>query len=217
MHSRTRIKVCGITSAEDAKEAIEAGVDAVGFIFAEKSPRYISPEKVKEIVAQLPPFIHYVGVFVDKDPIEIEEIIEYCGLSYVQLHGSEDAEYCRKLAQAATPCKVIKAFRVSSRTLASDFTPYEETVKGFLLDTHVEGQEGGTGKPFDWSIIQSLKLQLPMILAGGLTPENAAEAVRAVRPFAIDVNSGVEDEPGKKNYEKLRRLVKNVAAADADF
>lgn len=217
MHSRTRIKVCGITSAEDAKEAIGIGVDAIGFIFAESSPRFISPEKAKEIVTQLPPFIHYVGVFVDKDPVEIQEIIEYCGLSYVQLHGSEDAEYCQKLAQAATPCKLIKAFRVGSRTMAADFTPYEDSVKGFLLDTYMEGQEGGTGRPFDWSIVESLKLQLPVILAGGLNPENVAEAIRSVRPFAIDLNSGVETEPGKKDLAKLRNLVEIVAGVDTEL
>ena len=217
MHSRTRIKVCGITSAEDAKGAIRIGVDAIGFIFAENSPRYISPEKAKEIVTQLPPFIHFVGVFVDKDPVEIQEIIEYCGLSYVQLHGSEDAEYCQKLAQAATPCKVIKAFRVCPRSMAADFTSYEDSVKGFLLDTYVDGREGGTGKPFDWSIVESLKLQLPVILAGGLTQDNVAEAIRAVRPFAIDVNSGVETEPGKKNLAKLRNLVDIVAGVDTEL
>lgn len=216
MHSRTRIKVCGITSAEDAADAIQAGVDALGFIFVESSPRYISPEKAKEIIAQLPPFIHYVGVFVDNDPIEVEEIIDYCGLSFVQLHGKEDAAYCQKLAQVATPCKIIKAFRVGNKSLAADFKPYEEVVKGFLLDTYVDGKEGGTGKPFDWSIIESLNLQLPIILAGGLTPDNAAEAVRGVRPFAIDVNSGVEIEPGKKNIEQLRVLVQRVAAADKE-
>jgi phosphoribosylanthranilate isomerase len=217
MHSRTRIKVCGITSTEDAKGAIQIGVDAIGFIFAENSPRYISPEKAKEIVTQLPPFIHFVGVFVDKDPIEIQEIIEYCGLSYVQLHGGEDAEYCRKLAQAATPCMLIKAFRVGSRTMAADFTSYEDSVKGFLLDTYIEGQKGGTGKSFDWSIIESLKLQLPVILAGGLTPENVAEAIRTVRPFAIDLNSGVEEEPGKKDLARLRSLVKVVDGVDAEL
>lgn len=216
MHSRTRIKVCGITCIDDAEAAILAGVDALGFIFVESSPRYVSPEQAKNIISQLPPFIHYVGVFVDKDPVEVEEIVDYCGLSYVQLHGKEDAEYCQKLAQVATPCQVIKAFRVGKRSLAADFKPYEEAVKGFLLDTYVEGQEGGTGKPFDWSLIESLNLQLPIILAGGLTPENAADAVRVVKPFAIDINSGVEEEPGKKDVSKLRSLVASVGAVDKD-
>jgi phosphoribosylanthranilate isomerase len=216
MYSKTRIKVCGITSVEDAREAIRLGVDALGFIFVESSPRYISPEKVKEIVAQLPPFVNMVGVFVNGDPVEIEEIVDYCGLTHVQLHGDEDGEYCQKLAQAATPCRIIKAFRVSSRTMAADFAPYEETVTGFLLDTYVEGQEGGTGKVFDWSRIESLRLRLPIILAGGLGLENVAEAIRQVRPFAIDVNSGVEEEPGKKDHAKLRQLVELVRLAEID-
>jgi phosphoribosylanthranilate isomerase len=215
MHSRTRIKVCGITNIDDAREAIKAGADALGFIFVESSPRYISPEKTKEIVAQLPPFVQYVGVFVNEDPVEVEEIIEYCGLSCVQLHGSEDAEYCRELSHAATPCVVIKAFRIDARAIAADFQPYAESVKGFLLDTYAEGQEGGTGKTFDWAIIKSLNLKLPIILAGGLNPENAAEAVRAVRPFAIDINSGIEEQPGKKDYAKLHSLVTSVILADS--
>lgn len=214
MHSRTRIKVCGITTTEDAKEAIRLGVDAIGFIFAEKSPRYITPEKAKEIVAELPPFVHFVGVFVDTDPVEVEEIIEYCDLSTVQLHGNEDPEYCQKLSQAAKSCRVIKAFRVGESTVASEFTTYEDCVEGFLLDTYVKGQEGGTGHPFDWSIIESLNLKLPVILAGGLGPGNIAEAISQVKPFAVDVNSGVEESPGKKNHEKLSALVVSVIAAD---
>lgn len=214
MHSRTRIKVCGITNADDAIAAINLGVDAIGFIFAESSPRYISPEDAKEIVADLPPFIHIVGVFVDKDPVEIEEIIDYCGLTHVQLHGSEDAEYCAKLAQNANPCMLIKAIRVGSSSKAEDFAPYQDIVKGFLLDTFVEGQEGGTGKTFDWAMIESLDLKLPVILAGGLTPENISDAIRAVRPFAVDVNSGVEREPGRKNIDKLEALVKQVISTD---
>lgn len=215
MHSRTRIKVCGITTAEDAKEAIRLGVDAIGFIFVENSPRYISPEKAKEIVMQLPPFIHLVGVFVNCDPVEVEEIIEYCGLTHVQLHGSEDVDYCLRLSQDATPCRVLKAFRVGPESTAADFLPYEQAVSGFLLDTYVEGQEGGTGRPFDWSVIEALQLKLPLILAGGLSPENVAEAVQNVRPYAIDVNSGVEDEPGRKNPDKMRLLVESVGRVDS--
>lgn len=215
MHRRTRIKVCGITTIEDAEEAIRCGVDGIGFIFAEKSPRYISPDKAKEIVANLPPFIHVVGVFVDADPVEVQEIIDYCGLTHVQLHGSEDVEYCTKLSQdAASPCRVIKAFRVGPHSKPGDFQPYENSVKGYLLDTFVDGQEGGTGRVFNWSVVDSLDIQQPIFLAGGLTPENIAEAIKTVRPFAVDVNSGVEDEPGKKNYQKIQEMVDQVRKAD---
>jgi len=198
MHSRTRIKVCGITTVEDAKEAIRVGVDAIGFIFAEKSPRYISPEKVKEIVAQLVPFVHLVGVFVDSDPVEVQEIIDYCGLTHVQLHGSEDEEYCEKLAQAATPCRLLKAFRVGRETTAADFTPYVDSVKGY-------------------PIIESLGLKQPIILAGGISAENVAQAIKSVRPFAVDVNSGVEDEPGRKDHAKLQQFVELVRGVDREL
>lgn len=207
MQNRTRVKVCGITNVEDALGALERGVDALGFIFAESSPRYISPEDAREITLHLPPLVNCVGVFVDKDPVEIEEIIEYCYLNAVQLHGGEDPEYCRKLAHSVSPCRLIKAFRVGRETQASDFEPYEDAVSAYLLDTYVKGQEGGTGQTFDWQIIERLKLVRPLILAGGLEPENVVEAISAVRPFAIDVNSGVEEEPGKKDMLKLETLL----------
>lgn len=202
--------MCGVTNIEDAIEAIDAGVDALGFIFVEKSPRYIAPEQAKEIVSQLPPLISFVGVFVDQDPVEVMEIIEYCGLSYVQLHGNEDPDYCEKLSHTASPCKIIKAFRVGTGSREADFSPYQECVTGYLLDTYVEGQEGGTGRSFDWTIIESLDLRCPVILAGGLTPENVVEALQVVHPFAIDINSGVEEQPGKKDYTKLHALLEQV-------
>lgn len=215
MHRRTRIKMCGITNIEDAEEGIRAGVDALGFIFVEDSPRYIEPEKVKEIVEQLSPFVDLVGVFVDRENVEVQEIIDYCGLSYAQLHGSESPEYCSQIAYSASPCKVIKAFRVGPATTPADFHPYQNEVQGFLLDTFVAEQTGGTGRVFDWGIVPSLGLQRPVILAGGLTPENVAEAIEKVQPFAIDVNSGIELRPGLKDYDKLRVLFEEVRRADS--
>ena len=214
MHRRTRIKMCGITNIEDAEEGIRAGVDALGFIFVEDSPRYIEPEKAKEIVEQLSPFVDLVGVFVDRENVEVQEIIDYCGLSYAQLHGSESPEYCSQIAYAASPCKVIKAFRVGPNTAAAEFHPYQNEVQGYLLDTYVADQAGGTGRTFDWEIVRSLELQRPVILAGGLTPENVGEAILKVQPFAIDVNSGVELRPGLKDYDKLGALVEEVRKAD---
>lgn len=214
MHRRTRIKMCGITNIEDAEEGIRAGVDALGFIFVEDSPRYIEPEKAKEIVEQLSPFVDLVGVFVDRENVEVQEIIDYCGLSYAQLHGSESPEYCSQIAYAASPCKVIKAFRVGPNTTAAEFHPYQNEVQGFLLDTYVADQAGGTGRTFDWEIVRSLELQRPVILAGGLTPENVGEAILKVQPFAIDVNSGVELRPGLKDYDKLGALLEEVRKAD---
>lgn len=214
MHRRTRIKMCGITNIEDAEEGIRAGVDALGFIFVENSPRYIEPEKAKEIVANLAPFVDLVGVFVDRENVEVQEIVDYCGLSYVQLHGNESPEYCDLLAYAASPCKIIKAFRVGAKAVPADFQPYQDVVQGFLLDTYSAERAGGTGQPFDWQVINSLDLRRPVILAGGLTPENVGAAIRQVQPFAIDVNSGVELRPGLKDYEKLRLLLEEVRQAD---
>lgn len=214
MHRRTRIKMCGITNIEDAEEGIRAGVDALGFIFVESSPRHIEPEKVKEIVANLSPFVDLVGVFVDQENVEVQEIVDYCGLSYVQLHGSETPEYCSQLAYASSPCKIIKAFRVGKHCVPADFSPYRDVVQGFLLDTYADDQIGGTGKTFDWNIIGKLALDRPIILAGGLTAENVGMAIKEVRPFAIDINSGVEMRPGLKDYGKLQALVEEVRRAD---
>jgi phosphoribosylanthranilate isomerase len=215
MNARTRIKMCGTTNIGDAREAVSTGVDALGFIFVAKSPRNISVEKAKEIVACLPPFVDLVGVFIDRDMQEIVEIVREVGLSYVQLHGAEDSGYCRQVARMSAPCKVIKAFRIGPESREADFAAYNDVVRGFLLDTYVKGQAGGTGQTFDWRLIEGLNLQRPLILAGGLQPENILEAIRIVRPFAVDVNSGVEISPGIKDHTKLHQLVTQVRLADS--
>ena len=217
MAGRTRIKMCGITNRYDAEEGVSAGVDALGFIFVDASPRHVSPELARGIIADLPPFVDCVGVFVDRDAREVEEIITSCGLSHVQLHGSEEPRYCERLARSASPCKVIKAFRVGEETEADLFAPYNDVVRGFLLDTYSKGIAGGTGISFDWQIIDRLRLQSPLILAGGLGPDNVREAIKQVRPFAIDVNSGVEWTPGMKNAEKVHAFMAQVRLADQDM
>ena len=214
--ARTRVKMCGITNRFDAEEGVLAGVDALGFIFAEASPRYVSPELARGIISELPPFVDCVGVFVDHDLQEVADIIVSCGLSHAQLHGNEDPEYCARLASSAAPCKVIKAFRVGGETGADLFVPYEDVVQGFLLDTYSKGIAGGTGVSFDWQIIDRLRLQLPLILAGGLGPENVREAITQVQPFAVDVNSGVEWTPGMKKAEKVHAFMAQVRLADQD-
>jgi phosphoribosylanthranilate isomerase len=207
---RIRIKMCGTTNLEDALTAVEAGVDAVGFIFYKKSPRDVDPEVARIIIEQLPPFVDTVGVFVDRDREEVEEIIRFCGLGYAQLHGQESAKYCERLARFTAPCQVIKALRVGGHLQARDITPYNDCVKGFLLDTYQKGVKGGTGQRFDWSLIQDLKLQRDVILAGGLDPDNVQEALTAVRPYALDVNSGVEINPRQKDHELIRRFIRQV-------
>ncbi len=213
---RTRIKMCGTTNLEDARVAVQSGVDALGFIFVTGSQRCITVQKAGEIIACLPPFVDRVGVFMDHDLQEMIRIVREAGLSYLQLHGDEDPDYCLQAGRMAAPCKVIKAFRVGDRSRAEDFLKYNDAVQGFLLDTYVKGQAGGTGATFDWRVIETLDLQRPVILAGGLEPDNILDAVRAVRPYGIDVNSGVERSPGIKDHAKLRALIAGVRLADGD-
>ena len=213
MIKRTRIKMCGVTNLEDALEGVRAGVDALGFIFVDQSARNVEPKLVREIIGDLPPFVDCVGVFVDREREEVEEIVEYCRLSYAQLHGCEDPKYCERLARFSAPCQVVKAFRVGPDSRAEDFMPYENSVRGYLLDTYTKELAGGTGQTFDWQIVEQLQLQLPLILAGGLDPENVAEAIRVLRPFGVDVNSGIEIQPGLKDHEKLHAFVEAVRQA----
>lgn len=207
---RIRIKICGNTRHDDATTAVQAGVDALGFIFFENSPRHIDPEEAKFIIEQLPPFVDIVGVFVDKKRKEVEEIIDYCRLDYVQLHGKESPKYCERLTRMAAPCQVIKALRVGPQLTAEQIDPYKPHVKGFLLDTYEKGTVGGTGKKFDWSTIDELYLQKPFLLAGGLGVENIMDALEHVCPYGVDANSGLEKEPGVKDHGLIRAFVKKV-------
>jgi phosphoribosylanthranilate isomerase len=215
MKTRTRIKICGITTITDARAAIDAGVDALGCIFAEKSPRCISIAKAKKVAVCLPPFVDLVGVFFDQSLLEVVEIVREVGLTCAQLHGGEDPDYCRQVARMAAPCKVIKAFRIGAESQAAAFVRYNDVVCGFLLDTYIKGQAGGTGRVFDWRLIEDFDLQRPVILSGGLRPENILEAIRTARPFGVDVNSGVEVTPGIKDHQKLHQLIDQVRLADS--
>jgi phosphoribosylanthranilate isomerase len=209
MPQRTRVKMCGTTRLEDAQAAVCYGVDALGFIFYAKSPRYISLEQAAEIIKQLPPLVDRVGVFVNAS-IEEVAMAAGAGLSYLQLHGNESPEYCRDIRKQLPFCGIIKAFRVGEESRPEDFTPYNECVDAFLLDTYVQGASGGTGKVFDWSIIESLKLKRPIFLAGGLSSGNVVNAISEVRPFAVDINSGVESQPGVKDHLRLGNLLQLV-------
>ena len=202
MAFRTRIKICGITCQEDARAAVAAGADGVGFIFVEQSPRLIEPDMVRAITGELPPFVDRVGVFRDEEIEVVQEIIEYCRLSLVQLHGSESPEYCRKIS-----CKVIKAFSIRPESGSEELAAYADVASGFLLDTYHKHMAGGTGISFDWTLVEQVKPPGPVILAGGLTPENVGEAIRQVKPFAVDVSSGVEYQPGRKDVDKLKETV----------
>ncbi|MBI3944915.1 MAG: phosphoribosylanthranilate isomerase [Armatimonadetes bacterium] len=211
---RTRIKVCGITRPGDAIGAVADGVDALGFIFAE-SPRRITPEQAGAIITRaVPPLVSTVGVFVDEAPEAVAVAARTAGLTAVQLHGAEPPEYLGRL-RSLCPARIIKAFRIRSREDAIAVHVYRECADAFLLDTFVSGAAGGTGQTFDWELALTARaFEVPLILAGGLNPENVAEAVRRVRPYAVDVSSGVEVSPGVKDAEKVRAFVAAVREAD---
>jgi len=200
----TKIKICGITNLEDANAAADLGADALGFIFVPDTPRYIEPQTASRIIRELPPFITRVGVFADASPEEIHKTIQTCGLNAIQLHGSETPEYCREIKCA----KVIKAFRVKDRNSLFPIPEYQ--VDAYLLDTYVKGKKGGTGETFNWELAKEAKPYGRIIIAGGLTPENVAAAIQNVQPYAVDVSSGVEARPGKKDHAKIRAFIENV-------
>lgn len=194
-----RIKICGITNLEDALLAADLGADALGFIFYPPSPRSIEPEAAKAIIAQLPPFVTTVGVFVDEAAATVKELAAQVGLDWLQLHGQETPGYCRSLDR-----RVIKAFRIKDENSLDELAPYQGAAQALLLDTYKKGQVGGTGETFNWDLALKAKKFGPIILAGGLTPENVAQAIATVQPFAVDVASGVEAAPGRKDPVKLR-------------
>jgi phosphoribosylanthranilate isomerase len=205
---RTRVKVCGITRAEDALAAVKHGCDAIGLVFYEKSPRHVHVERAAEIVANLPPFVCTVGLFVDAAEADVCAVLKAVRLDVLQFHGNESPAYC---AQFGVP--YLKAVRVRPETnLIQYATDYAEA-KALLLDAYAEGIPGGTGQVFDWGLIPAV-LAMPVILAGGLNPENVAEAVRRVRPYAVDVSGGVEREKGIKDADKIAAFMRGVGNAE---
>jgi phosphoribosylanthranilate isomerase len=199
------VKICGITEQEDALEAVKLGVDALGFIFAE-SPRRILPQAARSIISGLPPFVKSVGVFVNEEAETIREHIKYCGLDLVQLHGDEPPDFCRELMPYT-----IKALRIKEDSPLQSCAAYRTNVRALLLDTYAEDKAGGSGKTFDWRLALTIKQTgIPVILSGGLDPANIEEAIRVVGPYAVDVNSGVEERPGKKSHTLMRALMDNV-------
>ena len=200
---RIKVKICGTTSLKDAFLAVESGADAIGFIFYKMSPRNISQKEAKEIILQLPPFIETVGVFVNETSDKINRIAEQCKLNSIQLHGEESPALCRRVKR-----KVIKAFRVKNADSLKSVASYD--VSGFLLDSYNDGSKGGSGQVFDWNLALRVKKQGPVILAGGLNPYNIFTAIHRVKPYGVDVCSGVEKSPGIKDHEKIREFIKSV-------
>lgn len=194
-----RVKVCGITREEDALVAVQEGAHMLGFIFVPSSPRYVGPESARSIIAQLPDDVLPVGVFVNATTAEIRKNVDTTGIRLIQLHGDESPEAVRGF-----DLPIWKAFRV--RPGFDPSTLMRFTVDGFLLDAYVPGQNGGTGTTFDWEFAVAAKKLGRIILSGGITSENVAEAIRTVSPYAIDVSSGVESSPGIKDARKVKQL-----------
>ncbi|NOZ68261.1 MAG: phosphoribosylanthranilate isomerase [Deferribacteres bacterium] len=202
------VKICGITNTEDALAAVRYGADAVGFVFYHKSPRAVTPETAKTIISSLPPFITTVGVFVDEEIREMEKIASYAGLDVIQLHGSESPDKCRNAGR-----KIIKAVRVKHRADIEILRQYRN-VSAFLLDTYSPSAIGGTGETFNWEIAVEAKKFGRIILAGGLDPGNVEEAIKIVRPYGVDVSSGVEgSEKGRKDHVKLKLFIERAGKA----
>ena len=201
------VKICGITSQADAKAAAAAEADAIGLMFYKESPRYVTIEQAKEICEVLPAHIMRVGVFVNADEALINRALSECLLNILQFHGDETPEDC-----AQYPVMTLKAFRVQGPETLEQMKDY--STAGFLLDAYTKEARGGTGEKFNWDLaVQAQQLRKPVFLAGGLTPDNVAEAVRKVEPFGVDVSSGVESEPGKKDSEKMVAFVKAAKSA----
>ena len=198
-----RVKICGITNSEDAQAAVEYGADALGFVFA-KSPRQITKEHARDIIKKLPPFVSPVGVFVDEKADMIKEICDFCGIHTVQLHGNEQPSYLKELEGY----KLIKAFRVKEEDDLKPLANYKP--HAFLLDSYVEGTMGGTGVPFKLEVARQAHKYGNIILSGGLTPENVKEAIQIVKPYAVDVSSGVESSPGKKDKLLMKQFIMNA-------
>lgn len=207
--SRTRIKICGIRDIDSAFAAVEAGADAIGFIFVRSSPRFIEPEAAAEIMASLPPFVATVGVFMNMPVDAFSDIEEACPTTYTQLHGDEDAE----LIAACAP--VIKGVRFAPTSIGKELARFDtdENIEAILID----GPSPGAGVPFRWADLtpHTDSVSKPIFLAGGLTPENVSDAIAEVRPYAVDVSSGVERERGVKDHDLIRAFCRAVRRADA--
>ena len=205
---RTRIKICGITRVQDAMEAVAQGVDALGLVFYPPSPRHVSIEQAREIIAALPPFITTVGLFVNEKRETIQRVVRQTGIDLLQFHGDETPEYC-----AAHERPWIKAIRMKDGVNIQELAAHYREARGLLLDAYRPGVPGGTGETFDWNRIPR-ELAGRIILAGGLNADNVAAAVKTVRPYAVDVSGGVEAEKGIKDVHKISRFIRGVTIGE---
>ncbi|MDH5407572.1 MAG: phosphoribosylanthranilate isomerase [Gammaproteobacteria bacterium] len=203
---RTRAKICGLTRTEDVAAAVEAGADAIGLVFYTPSPRHVDIEHAAKLAKSAPAFVTVVGLFVNASEADVNSVIDKVDIDLLQFHGDESEAFCRSFNRP-----YIKAVRVAS---AKDITQADRefsTARALLLDTYVEGTPGGTGESFDWSMIPA-DTKRPLILAGGLNPENVATAIKTVKPYAVDVSGGVESAKGIKDHDKIRAFMKEVGS-----
>ena len=202
-----KIKICGITNIADALSAVNLGAHFLGFVFYSKSPRHITPADAKEIIQMLPKTVKKVGVFVNAGEKIVRRVIKTCDLDYVQLHGDESPEYCRKLAgRGKKKIKIIKAFRIKDADSLGVITNYGVDI--YLLDTYDKKVRGGSGKSFNWNLFSKVKnLDLPIMLSGGLNPKNVKKAIKRLKSCAVDVSSGVEKSAGKKDYKLMKDYI----------
>lgn len=199
-----RVKICGITNPKDALSAVDAGADALGFVFYKESPRYITPEKARAIITKIPSFTTAIGVFANESQHQVEEIVSLTGIDVIQLHGDETPDMCQYSR------RVVKAIRVKTLQSLEPLKQYRDNVTAFLLDTYTPERLGGTGQIFNWDIAVEAKQFGTIILAGGLTPHNIANAVERVKPYGVDVSSGVEAKKGKKDHNKMKLFIERA-------
>jgi len=197
---RTRVKICGITRCEDAQLAVDAGVDAIGLVFYEKSPRFVSYAQAEEISQTIPAFVNRVALFKDADEQAIQSVLQHVEIDLIQFHGSEPVDFCEQFNLPYIKALGMKGTEHDMNYLVSSAKKYH-SAKALLLDAHAPGEAGGTGETFDWSSID--KVDKPIVLAGGLNAENVKQAIETVHPYAVDVSSGVESTPGIKDKEKI--------------
>ena len=204
----TKIKICGITNKEDALHAASLNVDMIGFVFYKRSKRYIESKTVRDIVNELPPSMNKVGVFVNEERSRVLEMAEDSDIDTLQFHGDEKPDYCSSFKDSY---KVIKAFRLKAKKDLKNINDYD--VDFYMLDTYGPADFGGTGKSFDWKILEDHEFLKPVILSGGLNPSNVYKAIGEIAPYGVDVSSGVEAAPGKKDYDLMKKFVRNVRKA----
>jgi phosphoribosylanthranilate isomerase len=204
---RTRVKICGITSNEDARMVIDAGVDALGLVFYEKSPRFVTVSQAAEISHIIPAFVSSVALFKDAGETFIRSVLQHVEIDLIQFHGSEPVDFCEQFDRPYIKALGMKGPENNVDYLIASAEKYH-SAKALLLDGHAPGQAGGTGETFDWSSVA--KIEIPVVLAGGLTPDNVKQAIEIVHPFAVDVSSGVESAPGIKDKDKVARFMRQV-------